>query len=325
MKNLLVTGGAGYIGAHTCKALAHAGFAPVTFDNLAGGHRRAVRWGPLIEADMADQGCLERVLADGDIEGVIHFAGLIQVGESVSRPGLYYRSNVTNTLTLLDAMVATGVKMIVFSSSAAVYGHPQSVPIAEDHPERPLSPYGESKLAVERALHWYGLAHGLRWTSLRYFNAAGADSDGEIGEAHDPETHLIPLVIDSALGRRPPVQLFGADYPTEDGTAVRDYVHVSDLADAHVVAFRRLADGGTNLVVNVGTGIGISVRRIIDGVSALTGHAVPYQIGPRRPGDPSVLVANNERARAALGWTPRRSDLQTILTTALAWHRRQEM
>ena len=322
MKRILVTGGAGYIGSHTCKALALSGYEPVTLDNLVAGHRWAVNWGPLVQLDMTDAGALADVLRRERIDAVMHFAGYLLVGESMQNPGKYYANNVTNTVNLLDAMAATGVGTIVFSSTAAVYGNPERSPIPEDHPHRPINPYGESKLAIERALHWYGIAHGLKWTALRYFNACGADPDGQIGESHDPETHLIPLVVDAALGKRPPISVFGTDYPTPDGTAVRDFIHVTDLADAHVRALRRLDNGGASLALNLGTGEGYSVRQILETARAVIGSPIPQTDGPRRPGDPPVLVADARSARRELEWTPTMSDLETILQTALAWHRK---
>src|SRR5579859_2451328 len=248
---ILVTGGAGYIGSHTAKALARAGYEPVVFDNFVTGHRSAARWGHLVEGDLQDAGLISKVIKEHDVKAVIHFAASLLVGESMIQPQKYFWNNVVNTLKLLDAMLATGVKHIVFSSSAAVYGTPEKVPIPEDHPLRPINPYGETKLIMERALHWYGVAYGLRSAALRYFNAAGADPEGEIGEEHDPETHLIPLILDAALGKRAAIDVFGTDYPTPDGTAIRDYIHVQDLADAHVKALAYLFDGGETTQVNL--------------------------------------------------------------------------
>jgi UDP-arabinose 4-epimerase len=317
---VLVTGGAGYIGSHTCKALAAAGYAPIALDNLVYGHRWAVRWGPLVEADLADREAVERVLREHEIGSVVHFAAFAYVGESMIDPGRYFRNNVAHTLNLLEAMRTTGVGRVVFSSTCATYGHPQTVPIGEDQPQRPVNPYGESKLFVERALHWLGLAHGLGWMALRYFNAAGADPDGEVGEDHDPETHLIPLAIETALGRRQRLQVMGTDYPTPDGTAVRDYIHVTDLADAHVRALRHLERGGVSGAVNLGTGTGHSVREVIAMVERVGGRPVAALDAPRRPGDPGTLVAAPGRARELLGWVPRHSDLETIVRTAWHWH-----
>lgn len=320
-RNVLVTGGAGYIGSHTCKALASAGFTPVAFDNLVHGHRWAVRWGPLVEADLADRGALERALREHDIGAVIHFAAYAYVGESMADPGKYFRNNVAHTLNLLDAMQSAGVAQIVFSSTCAIYGVPQQLPITEDHPQQPVNPYGESKRFVERVLHWHGVANGLRWLALRYFNAAGADPDGEIGEDHEPETHLIPLAIDVALGRRAELQVMGTDYATPDGTAVRDYVHVGDLADAHLKALRHLQAGGAPVALNLGTGRGHSVRDVVAMVEQTTGRSVTCREVGRRAGDPPELVAAPGRAREVLGWEARMSDLRHIVQTATRWHR----
>ncbi|MEQ8966423.1 MAG: UDP-glucose 4-epimerase GalE [Azospirillaceae bacterium] len=320
MAKILVPGGAGYIGAHTCKALAAAGHVPVVVDDLSSGRRDFVQWGPLHVSDMADRSALARIVREEAIEAVVHFAASIEVGLSVKDPASFYANNVVNTLGLLDVMREAGVAAIVFSSTAATYGMPQTSPIPEDHPTVPINPYGETKLAVERALKWYGEAYGLRWTALRYFNAAGADPDGAIGEAHEPETHLIPLVIEAMLGRRGAVKVFGTDYDTPDGTAIRDYVHVADLADAHVRAVERLLGGAEPLVCNLGTGTGYSVRQILDGVARISGRPVPQETAPRRTGDPARLVADPSRAKAELGWRLAASDLDTVIATALAWH-----
>ena len=319
MTNILVTGGAGYIGSHTAKALAAAGFTPVVLDDLSHGHRWAVRWGPLVEADVGDPVAMRAALATHKPEAVIHFAGEISVGESMENPGKYFRSNFCNTIVLLDAMQAAGVQTLVYSSTAAVYGTPIKTPIQEDHPLAPINPYGESKLFSEQAIARFADAHGLKWNALRYFNAAGADDIGDIGEDHDPETHLVPLVIDAALGRRPHIAVFGTDYATPDGTAIRDYIHVSDLADAHVAAVRRLAGGAASGAVNVGTGRGYSVREVIAAVERVSGRAVPVRLAPRRAGDPPVLVADPHKARDALGWSARRG-LDEIVASALKWH-----
>jgi len=318
--NVLVTGGAGYIGSHTCKALAAAGYRPVTLDNLACGHHWAVRWGPLVVADLVDRERVERCLREHAIGAVVHLAGYAYVGESMNDPLKYFGNNFANTLSLLNAMAAVGVNRIVFSSSCTTYGIPDAIPIADDHPQRPLSPYGESKLFVERALHWLGITHDLRWMALRYFNAAGADPDREIGEEHDPETHLIPLAIEAALGRRPDLAVFGTDYPTADGTAVRDYVHVSDLADAHVRALRYLEAGGKPAALNLGTGIGHSVREVLAAVEQVSGREIKTRNAPRRPGDPPNLVAAPGRAHELLGWRPQLSALEQIIYTAWRWH-----
>lgn len=317
---VLVTGGAGYIGSQTAKALAAAGHEVVVLDNLATGHAEAVRWGPLIEGNLGDKELLAKIFREQQVEAVLHFAASLLVGESVTDPQKYFWNNVVNTLVLLDGMKAARVKHIVFSSSAAVYGSPEKVPIPEDHPMRPVSPYGDSKLCMERAIRWYGVAYGLSGVALRYFNAAGADLDGELGEEHDPESHLIPLVIKAALGQRPEVGIFGTDYPTADGTAVRDYIHVTDLADAHVRALEYLAGGGATTELNLGTGVGHSVREVVAGVGKLCGGQVPAKDAPRRAGDPPVLVADPTRARQVLDWRPRCSDLDTIIQSAWKWH-----
>ena len=320
--NVLVTGGAGYIGGHTCKALARAGYTPVTLDNLVYGHRWAVKWGPFVEGDLADRDLLRRVMREHQIQAVVHFAAYAYVGESVRAPEKYFRNNVVNTLNLLEAMRAADVDSIVFSSTCATYGVPSKVPISESDPQQPVNPYGESKLFVERALHWLGNAHGLRWAALRYFNAAGADPDGELGEDHDPETHLIPLVIEAALGRRPHIEVYGTDYDTPDGTAIRDYIHVTDLAEAHVLALNQILAGGNSLALNLGTGTGHSVRDVINTVEGISKRPVPVREGPRRPGDPPALVADPSLAQEVLGWTPNHSSLPAIVSTAFNWHSR---
>lgn len=318
---VLVTGGAGYVGSHTAKALARAGIEPVVYDNLSAGFRSAVRYGPLVEGDLADTALLRRTLEG--IEGVLHFAASISVAESVENPQKYFRNNVVNTLHLLDAMVSVGVRNIVFSSSAAVYGNPEKAPILEDHPKNPTNPYGESKLMMERAIRWYAQAYSLRYAALRYFNASGADPEGELGECHDPEIHLIPLVIDAALGRRPHVQIFGTDYPTPDGTAIRDYIHVTDLAEAHVLALRSLAAGGENRELNLGTGKGHSVREVVEVVERVSKRKVPYRDAPRRAGDPAILVADPARASSVLNWSPQRPELDIIVEDAWKWASRK--
>ena len=320
MARVLVTGGAGYIGSHTSKALARAGFEPVVLDNLATGHRRSVRWGPLVEGDLADVPLVRKALHDHDVAAVVHFAASAYVGDSMRDPRAYFRNNVANTLHLLDAMLDEGVRDIVFSSTCATYGPPEAVPIPEEHPQRPANPYGESKLFVERMLRWYGHAYGLRWLALRYFNAAGADAEGELGEVHDPETHLIPLAIQASLGQLPHLQIFGTDYPTPDGTAVRDYVHVADLASAHVRALEYLRAGGEPVALNLGTGQGHSVRQVIAEVEAVSGRAIPVCAGPRRPGDVAILVADAQRASRELGWLPDTSTLGAIVASAWLWH-----
>ena len=319
-RTILVTGGAGYIGSHACKALAAAGYRPVVYDNLSRGHLWAVRWGPLARHDLADRAALCEVMRTHNVDAVMHFAGYAYVGESMTDPRVYFQNNVVNTLNLLDAMLDCGVKRLVFSSTCATYGETEADRIDEAHAQVPVNPYGESKLFLERVLRWYGECYGFNWVALRYFNAAGADPETEIGEAHDPETHLIPLVLQTTLRQRTHVSIFGTDYPTEDGTCVRDFIHVSDLADAHVRALEHLGAGGQSLALNVGTGVGHSVQRLIRIVEKVTGKTVPAIIAPRRPGDPAVLVADPRRAAEVLSWQPKRSDLETIVETAWRWH-----
>ena len=316
----LVTGGAGYIGSHTCKALAAAGHTPVVLDNLSTGHRWAVKWGPLVVADIADRSRVKSAVKEFGIGAVIHFAAYAYVGESVRKPQKYFDNNVTKTLALLDTLLEAGISKVVLSSSCATYGVPQKLPISEDDAQQPINPYGESKLFVEKVLYWYEVAYGIRHMNLRYFNAAGADPDGEIGEDHDPETHLIPLVIAAAQGVNPTFEIFGTDYDTADGTAVRDYVHVCDLARAHVNALDYLVAGGHSASVNLGTGCGHSIREVISAVETISGRAVPVVEGPRRPGDPATLIANPQLGQTVLSWTPDKSDLQTIVRTAWHWH-----
>ena len=320
--SILVTGGAGYIGSHACKALARAGYLPVAYDDLSRGHRAAVRWGPLVEGDIADRPRLCAALAEHRVAAVMHFAAYAYVGESVGNPALYYRNNLSGSLSLLEAMRETRVGEIVFSSTCAIYGTPDAVPIRETAPQNPVNPYGETKRAIERALHWYGQAYAIRSASLRYFNAAGADGEGEIGEDHEPETHLIPLVLGAALGRRPAIEVFGTDYPTPDGTAIRDYIHVDDLADAHLRALERLRSGGASIALNLGSGEGHSVREVIAAAVAVSGRKIAVRDAPRRPGDPPALVADPSLATQTLGWRASRSSLEAIIRTAFAWHNR---
>jgi UDP-arabinose 4-epimerase len=317
---ILVTGGAGYIGSHTAKLLAAAGHEPVIFDDLSQGHEWAVQWGPLERGSLSDPKRLAEVFAGRKMDAVVHFAANALVGESMANPAKYFQNNTVGSLNLLNAMREAGVGTIVFSSTCATYGNPVRVPIDETHPQSPVNPYGESKLMVEKILRWYGDSYGLRWMALRYFNAAGADPDGEIGEDHDPESHLIPLVIGAAQGIRPPVKIFGIDYPTLDGTAVRDYVHVMDLADAHLRAIECLRSGTASQAINLGTGRGHSVKEVVDTVARVGGRPVPTIESPRRPGDPPELVAAPIRARDVLGWTCRYPDVETIVRHAWAWH-----
>ena len=279
-----------------------------------------VRWGPLVEGDLADRARLAAALEQNQVSAVMHFAAYAYVGESVADPGMYYRNNLGGTLSLIEAMRESGVDRIVFSSTCATYGTPDSVPIQETAQQLPVNPYGETKLAIERALHWYGQAYGLRSVSLRYFNAAGADPDSETGELHEPETHLVPLVLQTALGQRPQIDIYGTDYPTPDGTAIRDYIHVQDLADAHLRALEHLGAGGASAALNLGTGHGHSVREVVRVAEAISGRRIPCRETARRPGDPPVLVADPRLAVEVLGWRPRMSDLDTIIRTALAWH-----
>jgi UDP-glucose-4-epimerase GalE len=319
VKRVLVTGGAGYIGSHTVRHLADHGFEPIVIDDLSTGHRSNVTC-PFVEAKLSDRARVDAALKEHRIEAVVHFAASAYVGESVTNPSKYFQNNVVSTLVLLDAMHAAGVKEIVFSSTCATYGIPAEVPITERTPQLPVNPYGESKLFVERALHWYGEAYGLRSVALRYFNAAGAHEDGTLGEEHEPEVHLIPLVVAAALGRRESIDVYGTDYPTPDGTAVRDYVHVSDLAQAHVDALAYLAKGGAPIALNIGTGTGHSVREVIASVERVSGRKVITRDRPRRAGDPPVLVADGSHARKTLGWQPRYTELDAIVKTAWRWH-----
>lgn len=318
--SVLVTGGAGYVGSHCCKALAYAGYSPVVYDNLTTGHRWAVKWGPLEEGDVLDRARLDAVIAKHKPVAALHFAALSQVGESMSEPARYWRVNVAGSLTLLEALIAADVKNFVFSSTAAIFGIPDRVPIVEDQPHAPINPYGQSKLAVERILTDFTAAYGLRATALRYFNAAGADAQSEIGEDHSPESHLIPLVLDAAAGRRPDIAMFGEDYDTPDGTCLRDYIHVADLADAHVLALKRLIGGGETRFFNLGNGNGFSVREVIAAAKRVTGRDFAVRAAPRRPGDPPSLVADATQAKATLGWAPQRAALEVQIADAWRWH-----
>lgn len=319
---ILVTGGAGYIGSHVCKALALAGHEVTVYDNLSTGFRDLARWGEFVEGDILDGARLRSCLRSRRPDGVIHFAAFSQVGESVSDPGRYVRNNVGGTLALLEAMRDCGVRDIVVSGTAAVYGVPDRCPIPEDCPARPINPYGESKLFMEWMLADFARAHGLSWTALRYFNAAGADPDGECGECHQPETHLVPRALMAVTGELTDFRILGNDYPTPDGTCVRDYIHVSDLAAAHVLAMERLraGEGGRGDSFNLGTGSGLSVRDIVDAVARVTGRDVPCTEGPRRPGDPPALVADGRRAAETLGWEAKRSGVDDIVRDAWGWH-----
>jgi len=316
---VLVTGGAGYIGSHAAKALSRAGHRVVVYDNLIAGHREAVKYGPFVAGDIADVAAVRDAIRRHQIFAVMHFAAFLDVGESVREPARYYRNNVIGALGVLEAMAAESVGYFILSSTCATYGEPRETPIPETHPQEPVSSYGETKLAIERALPHFERAHGLRSVALRYFNAAGADPDGELGEEHAPEIHLIPRAIEAAT-RGPSLQLFGDDYPTPDGTCLRDYIHVSDLADAHVRALDVLVQKAKSDVYNLGTGVPQSVRQVIETVERVSGRRVPWTLAPRRPGDPPALFAAVNKARTDLGWTPRFSDLESIVGTAWAWH-----
>ncbi|HSJ97269.1 MAG TPA: UDP-glucose 4-epimerase GalE [Myxococcota bacterium] len=322
MARLLVTGGAGYVGSHALRALVGAGHDAVVLDDLRAGTAEAAGSAPLVQGDAGDPAALARLFAErGPFEGVLHFAGSISVPESVDRPLLYYRNNTAASAALIEAALAHGVRAFVFSSTAAVYGSPARQPIGEDAPIQPESPYGASKAMVERMLADAGRAHGLGWLALRYFNASGADPGGGIGERHDPETHLIPLALEAAAGLRPALSLYGTDWPTPDGTCIRDYVHVTDLADAHRLGVEALLAGGASGCFNLGTGAGHSIRTVVAAVERVTGRRVPVEEAPRRPGDPPVLVADAAPFRSAFGWAPQRSDLDTIVRTAWEWLR----
>jgi UDP-arabinose 4-epimerase len=316
LQTILVSGGAGFVGSHTCKTLAAEGFMPVTFDDLSRGHADFVRWGPLVKGDILDTTALTAAFEQYRPRAVIHFAALAYVGESMSRPLAYYRINVAGLVNVLDVMLRYGVQTIVFSSSCATYGIPDRLPIAENAPQHPINPYGRSKLLGEQILADARAAEGLRVAMLRYFNAAGADPEGELVERHNPETHLIPLAIDAATGHGPPLQIFGADYPTADGTCERDFIHVSDLAAAHVEALRYLNAGNSSLILNLGTGRASSIRSVISAVEDITARVVPVTYAGRRPGDPPVLVADASLARSLIGFRPRLSNLNAIVATA---------
>lgn len=316
---ILVVGGAGYIGSHMVKMLFDAGHEVVTLDNLVAGYRDAVLGGEFVYGDIADREMLDRLFAFHQFDGVMHFASHIQVGESVRDPAKYYRNNVANTQNLLDAMVAHGVRRFVFSSTAAIFGEPSYTPIDESHPKYPINPYGRSKLMVEQMLADYDQAYGLSSVCLRYFNAAGAHMDGLLGERHDPETHLIPLILQAAAGRREAISVFGRDYPTADGTCIRDYIHIMDLCQAHLLALEQLTQGGTSAAYNLGNGNGFSVQQVIDVARKVTGREIKIIDAPRREGDPAVLVADSTLAREKLGWVPSHADIETIIQHAWQW------
>ncbi len=318
---ILIVGGAGYIGSHMNKLLAQQGKETLVLDNLVYGHREAVKWGIFVEGDLADESLLDEVFSKYSIEAVMHFSAFTYVGESVENPAKYYRNNVANTIHLLDAMVKHGVKYFIFSSTCATYGEPQQIPIVEDMPQAPINPYGRTKWMVEKILEDYHKAYGLNYCVLRYFNAAGADPDSEIGELHQPETHLIPLVLDAAIGARDSISVFGTDYPTEDGTCVRDYIHILDLADAHIRALQYIKEHQCSEDFNLGNGVGYSVKEIIDIARKITGKEIAVKYVERRPGDPPRLIGSAEKARKLLGWQPK-YDLQAIMETAWKWHQK---
>lgn len=322
-KTVLVTGGAGYIGSHVCKALSEQGFTPIAYDSLCSGNREAVKWGAFEEGDIRDRARLSDVIQRHQPVAIMHFAALIQVGESVADPAKYYDNNVFGSYCLLEEARAHGIGAMVFSSTAAVYGTPQTSPIAEDHPKNPINPYGHTKLAMENMIRDYAAAYPLKFAILRYFNAAGADPTAQSGTAYKADTHIIPLLMQVASDLMPEIKVFGEDYPTSDGSAVRDYIHVTDLAEAHILALRHIMGEGDSLVLNLGTNNGHSVKQTVEVARATTGHKIPAIICARRAGDPAILVADATRARTVLNWSPRYSDLGTIVSTAWQWRSKQ--
>lgn len=319
-KNVLVTGGAGYVGSHACKALAAAGYVPVTFDNLSTGWAEAVKFGPLVQGDLADRTALDRAMADYAPVAVMHFAALSLVGEAMRDPGTYWRANVLGALNLIEAAIAGGVGSFIFSSTCATFGDQDGVVLTEDSLQKPLNAYGASKRAIENILQDFEASHGLRHVIFRYFNVAGADPDGQIGEQHRPETHLIPLLLDAVAGRRPALTVYGSDYPTSDGTCVRDYVHVADLAEAHALGLKWLQDGRESRAFNLGSGHGFSVRQVIEAARHITNREVPVVEGDRRAGDAASLVSGSQRAITELGWQPRHSTMDQMIADAWRWH-----
>ena len=321
MNNILVVGGAGYIGSYMCKYLSKNGYHPVILDNLIYGHREAVKWGSFFKGSMDDSALLDQIFSEHQIAAVMHFAAFCYVGESVLQPARYYRNNVANTLNLLEFMNKRGVRSFIFSSSCATYGEPVEIPITENHTQNPINPYGRSKLMVEQIMEDFSHAYKSECVSLRYFNAAGADPDGELGEDHNPETHLIPLVLKTAIGKREMINIFGDDYPTKDGTCIRDYIHIDDLAQAHLLALKRLLSGLPGGCFNLGNGSGHSVMQLIETARKVTGKTIPSKVVDRRPGDPAVLIGSSEKAIKTLGWHPRFPELETIIETAWKWHK----
>ena len=323
MTSILVTGGAGYIGCHTVRELARSGYHPISLDNLSEGHREAVLEGDLATGDLSDEALLESIFQDQPVDAVMHFASRCYVRESMENPRLYYEQNVGNALVLLRVMLSHGVKKFILSSTCATYGNPERVPIDETHPQNPINPYGESKFFVERILKHYDRAYGLRSVSLRYFNAAGASLDAQLGESHHPETHLIPRILKVAKGELEKLQIFGDDYPTHDGSCIRDYIHVLDLASAHIAAYRWLSEGQGSEVFNLGTGQGHSVKQVVTAAGQITEQEIPVEVSPGRAGDPPQLVANPRKANQLLGWWPKYSDLETMISTAWAWEQKR--
>lgn len=324
MKTILVAGGAGYIGSHTAKYLQKKGYNVIILDNLVYGHKEAVLEAKFEQADLKDKEAINKIFKKYKIDAVVHFAAFAYVGESVTEPKKYYQNNVVNTLNLLDAMVENDVKNIVFSSTCATYGNPQYMPLDEKHPQNPINPYGKTKLMIEQIMEDYDTAYSLKFAALRYFNAAGADYQGELGESHNPETHLIPLVLKAIKGEIPKITVFGTDYDTPDGTCVRDYVHVEDLADAHMLALEKLFKDGKSLKINLGTGVGNSVKEVIEAAQEVTGQKVPLEYGERRAGDPDKLFATNAFAKEILGWNPKYTDIKKIIETAWAWEQNKK-
>ncbi|MEE2923661.1 MAG: UDP-glucose 4-epimerase GalE [bacterium] len=324
-EKVLVVGGAGYIGSHTNKILNKAGYQTIVLDNLSYGHRDFVKWGELIEGDMADEDLLDDIFTKNKIKAVMHFSAFIAVGESVQKPGIYYDNNVSKTVTLLNKMIQHNVPYFIFSSTCAIMGEPQYLPLDEKHPRNPINPYGWSKYMVEQILHDFEQAHGLKSTVLRYFNASGADPDAQVGEKHDPETHLIPLILDAAMGVRENITIFGDDYETRDGTCIRDYIHVNDLAEAHLLALNWMVENQQCNHFNLGNGEGFTVKEIIEVVEKVTGKSVPIKMGMRREGDAASLVGSSEKAQKVLGWVPKLNSIEDIVSTAWNWHQRMRL
>ena len=320
MENILVIGGAGYIGSYMCKYLAEKGYNPIVLDNFICGHKQAVKWGSLYEGSMADRSLLSRIFSENRISAVMHFAAFSYVGESVAVPAKYYMNNVANTINLLNIMLENEIPNFIFSSSCATYGEPVEIPITEKHPQNPINPYGRTKLMVEQVLDDYQSAYGLNYSALRYFNAAGADPDGEIGEDHSPETHLIPLVLQTALGQRETINIFGDDFPTRDGSCIRDYIHIADLASAHLLALERLFNGLPGGKYNLGNGDGFTVKEVISAASSVVGKDIASKVVERRSGDPATLIGSSEKAEKELGWRPQYGELHTMIETAWKWH-----